>query len=76
MTTDELIDALGGTKTVATQLGVNPSAVSNWRKLGALPPRLFMPFRDLCEGACVSLDELLFREIPREQREDARGDAA
>lgn len=39
MTVAELIKALGGTAEVATQIGVRPSAVSQWIEKGAIPPR-------------------------------------
>ncbi|WP_410051374.1 carph-isopro domain-containing protein [Bradyrhizobium sp. SZCCHNR2032] len=34
ITSDSLIDALGGTKFVAAKLGVSPSTVSCWRERG------------------------------------------
>jgi transposase-like protein len=39
---DRLIDELGGTCAVAQMLGVVPSAVSNWRRLGRFPSRTYV----------------------------------
>lgn len=34
----EIIEQLGGGVTVATALRINPSAISNWKMRGAVPP--------------------------------------
>jgi hypothetical protein len=41
-TVDEVIDALGGTKRAALLSGADPRAVSNWRRYGRLPSKLFV----------------------------------
>jgi hypothetical protein len=41
-TTDDVIDALGGTGAVARLAGVGSSAVSNWRTWSNFPPRTFL----------------------------------
>jgi DNA-binding transcriptional regulator YdaS (Cro superfamily) len=43
---DDVVDALGGTASVASLLGVGPSAVSNWRARGKIPEDNFLLVRD------------------------------
>ena len=43
---DDVVDALGGTASVATLLGVGPSAVSNWRSRRKIPEENFLLVRD------------------------------
>ena len=40
-TADEVINALGGTSAVAAKFGVDPSAISHWRKDGIPAARRF-----------------------------------
>jgi hypothetical protein len=47
---DEVIDALGGTNSVARQTGNQPSAISNWRRAHRLPAKMYLWFmRELDE---------------------------
>jgi len=62
VTAAELIDALGGNGEVAKIAGVKPSAVSNWRKFGCFPPRLYLRFAAGARDRGVRLPEELFRE--------------
>jgi DNA-binding transcriptional regulator YdaS (Cro superfamily) len=39
---DEVIEALGGTQRSAEQLGVLPTAVSNWKARGKIPSDKFL----------------------------------
>ena len=60
MTASELIDALGGNKPVSEMMQVRRSAVSNWRKFGQLPPRLYLKFEDACRARGVKCPRELF----------------
>jgi hypothetical protein len=75
-TVDDLITALGGTTAVAVLLAVRPSAVSNWRRLNSLPPRLFVRFRKICAENGIALNETVFREVLRTDRAPATEDVA
>jgi hypothetical protein len=46
-TTNEVIDALGGTSKVARLLGRPMNDVSNWRSTGKFPPKTFLAIRAL-----------------------------
>jgi len=50
-----IIDELGGTSHVAKMLGVQPSAVSNWRRDGRLPARTYLPLIDRLKGSDIVL---------------------
>jgi hypothetical protein len=41
-TVDAIIDALGGSAATAAIVGVGPSAISNWKARGGIPPDKFM----------------------------------
>jgi hypothetical protein len=41
-TIDSVIEALGGSTATATIVGVRPSAISNWKARGGIPPDKFM----------------------------------
>jgi DNA-binding transcriptional regulator YdaS (Cro superfamily) len=41
-TVDSIIEALGGSTATAAIVGVGPSAISNWKTRGAIPPDKFM----------------------------------
>jgi len=62
VTAGELIDALGGNGEVARIAGVKPSAVSNWRKFGCFPPRLYLRFAAGAKDRGIAIPEELFRE--------------
>jgi hypothetical protein len=68
MTANEFIDALGGTAEVARLVGVGSSAVSNWRKFGRLPPRLYLTLAPIARDRGVEVPDVLFKEM--------RGEAA
>lgn len=67
MDASEFIDALGGNVAAAEIAGVGSSAVSNWRKCGRIPPRLYLRFAEAGRHRGVSVPENLFRETPREE---------
>jgi hypothetical protein len=60
MTVSNLIDALGGTLAVSKICGVGPSAVSNWRKFGVLPPRLYLTLAKAGAARGIRVDPELF----------------
>lgn len=64
MEASDFIDALGGTAEVGRLAGVKPSAVSNWRRLGAIPPRLFLRLREVSRARGIEAPEEVFRETP------------
>lgn len=68
MTASELIDALGGNSAVAAIAGVKPNAVSNWRKFGAIPPRLYISMSAAGREQGIQVPERLFRELSDEER--------
>jgi hypothetical protein len=55
-----LIDALGGTCEVARQVGVVPSAVSNWKRAGRFPARLYVQMRRKLKACGVTADSHLW----------------
>jgi hypothetical protein len=71
MDANELIDALGGNRMVAKLAGVRPSAVSNWRRFGAIPPRLFILFRDACRERGIEMPEEIFKVVSSRRCEAA-----
>jgi len=52
---NNIINALGGTTKLANLLGVNPSAVSNYRQKG-FPARLHLKIISLCEEFSIPID--------------------
>lgn len=68
MNANELIDALGGNAAVARLTGVRTSAVSNWRRFGTFPPRLYLCFARAARERGVVLPEHLFRSLSDEER--------
>lgn len=68
MTVSELIAVLGGRTKVAAACGVGPSAVSNWKKLGAIPPQYGFWLEALCEDQGVALNRQLFRQMTEAER--------
>ncbi len=62
MTIRELIQALGGSASVARLLGVRISAVSNWIARGRIPPRWFLRISKECRRLGIELDEAVFGE--------------
>jgi hypothetical protein len=71
-TVDQLVDVLGGNAATAAIAGVGVSAVSNWRKLGRVPPSLFLLMQNAArERGGAELAEELFQKVPRELRQAA-----
>ena len=62
--TNKIIDSLGGTGVLAKLLGVNLSAVSNYRKKG-FPARLHYKIASLCNEKGISINEKIFGNISR-----------
>jgi hypothetical protein len=71
MTASDFIDALGGNAAVAQIAGVGRSAVSNWRKFGRLPPRLYLRFAAAARDRGIEAPERLFAERRAEAGEAA-----
>jgi hypothetical protein len=65
MNVDETIDAFGGSSAVARICGIVPSAVSNWRAVGAIPPKWYLPLLEAARWHGVELDPGLFREVSK-----------
>jgi hypothetical protein len=70
-TVDELVNVLGGNAATAAIAGVGLSAVSNWRKLGRVPPSLFLLMQSATRERGAELAEDLFQKVPRELRQAA-----
>ena len=65
MTVNEVIDALGGNVALGRMVGVRSSAVSNWRRFGCFPPRLYLRLAEAGRARGVEIDPTLFRETTR-----------
>ena len=50
-TTDQIIDALGGTVATARICGVSSPTVSNWRMRGGIPPERYFVITAALEAA-------------------------
>lgn len=68
MTVNDLIERLGGNASVANIAGVGSSAVSNWRRLGCLPPRLYLKIADACAREGFEAPRALFRALSDGER--------
>jgi DNA-binding transcriptional regulator YdaS (Cro superfamily) len=55
-----LVDALGGTCQLARLVGVVPSAVSNWKREGRFPARLYVQMRRKLRARGVTVDNHLW----------------
>jgi hypothetical protein len=51
-----LVDALGGTCQLARLAGVVPSAVSNWKRTGRFPARLYVQMRRKLKARGMTAD--------------------
>jgi len=58
-TTDDLIETLGGTKEAAEFFGVQPGALSNWKKRG-IPARFQMPIWQEAQRRGIDVGPALF----------------
>ncbi len=65
-TASDLIDALGGNKSVGEIFGVGTSAVSNWRAMNRFPPRLHYRLHTESKRRRLSVSPKLFTDRPRE----------
>jgi hypothetical protein len=74
----EIIDKLGGNAAVAAMCDVGASAISNWRALGAFPPRVHLIIFDECQKAGLDVPTSYFRAMFDRQlgRETDGGGAA
>lgn len=64
MTVDQLIEAFGGNLAMSQIAGVGHSAVSNWRRFGRLPPRLYLRLDAAGKERGIYVDPELFRAMP------------
>lgn len=67
-TVDDLIEAFGGNLGMAEVAGVTSSAVSNWRKTGRLPPRLYLRIAAAGRDRDIEVPPELFEETPDPRR--------
>jgi hypothetical protein len=65
MTVSETIDRFGGSSATARICGIVPSAVSNWRANGAIPPRHYLALAEAARWHQIDLDPGLFREVSK-----------
>src|SRR5271154_6905743 len=70
-TVGELIVAFGGNIAIGEIAGVRSSAVSNWRRNGAIPPRLYLTILDAARHRGIDVPPALFREVPESERSPA-----
>ena len=63
-TASQLIDALGGTGTVAAVFGVQDNTISTWRTRG-FPAWACIRFREAALAAALKVDNRLFETKPR-----------
>ena len=76
MTANELIDAFGGNREMAKIAGVLTSAVSNWRKIGRLPPRLYLRVAAAGREREIAVPGELFQATTDEERRAPSSEAA
>lgn len=57
---DAVIDELGGTGAAAEIAGVRPSAVSNWRAKGLIPPEYFVTVSDALIARGLQAERAVF----------------
>lgn len=62
--TNEVIDALGGTKKVSDLTGVIPQAVSNWRATGSFPPDTYVLLKAALKKNGKAAPDTLWRMRP------------
>jgi hypothetical protein len=67
-TATELVDAFGGREAAAEFAGVGPTAVNNWMRIGVLPPRLYLRFRDAGRVRGIEVPVDLFQERGARER--------
>jgi len=60
LTVGDVIDRLGGNRSVAAKYGVGPTAVCNWRTWGRFPPRLHYRISQDCRAAGIRLPKDFF----------------
>jgi hypothetical protein len=57
---NDFVDALGGTGAVAQLLGITPTAVSNMRRRGAIPPRFYYQLEGIARARRLRLNKSMF----------------
>ena len=67
-TATELVEAFGGRVAVAEIAGVGPTAINNWMRIGVLPPRLYLRFRDAGRERGIEVPDELFQERGARER--------
>ena len=55
-----LISLLGGTGAIARKLGVNPSAISNWKKQNKIPKKKYEAVSKLSLDLNINIEEYLY----------------
>lgn len=66
MDVNQFIESLGGTRAAMQIAGVGRTAISNWRRAGYIPPRLYIRFAAAGRERGVDVPERLFAEIRTE----------
>jgi len=56
----DLISLLGGTGAIARKLGINPSAISNWKKQNKIPKTKYEAISKLSLDLNINIEEYLF----------------
>jgi len=57
---EKFIDALGGTSEVSRELGMTPSAISNWKARNEVPEHMYRRLRDLAHRKGIVMNEAIF----------------
>jgi len=60
LTTDDIIDALGGTFKTALLTKRSPQSVSNWRKAGRFPPKTFVDMQSALQARGIAAPDWLW----------------
>ena len=68
MTVDDLVEAFGGNVALADIAGVGSTAVSNWRKAGRIPPRLYLRLAAAGRALEIEVPGALFEEVQDARR--------
>lgn len=70
-TLDDLVALFGGNAGTGDIAGVGVSAVSNWRKVGRIPPHLYVLFKRACEERGQTISDVIFEQMTRDSRREA-----
>lgn len=60
---DRMVAAFGGNTAFGKIAGVGPSAVSNWRRFGRIPPRLYLTYARAGEARAIRVDPSVFEQM-------------